>query len=532
MRQWIVSFGCAVFFVNLMGCAAEPQDRADNLDRPMAILPQDLEQGAATLLAYDAGASDENFRAFDTVPQWASEDTGLDKGVGTIEARGRDWQFFAALRGRVGDAVQYDCGGSAVSEDWVLTAAHCVEGAAPDAGSGVWTRPGKGAIEIVLGQPDLAAVKAEHVYRAIDVRVPGNYGREGPRNTPINDVALIRLDRPWEGPVIRLSGSRASDVDRFFGQVFFAGHGNTERETSILQSFDVDGVPHQAFAPRLQAGLIPARSPESCVTDYDLDAFDPDVMLCAGFASGAVDACQGDSGGPLIARDLQGRVYQVGIISSGFSCGAENSPGLYTRVSAFTSFIAGATGASPFVEAVPEFSVTMTKSGLNALRGRVGGAAAAENLTLELSRSTFPKNAGQSYDRMTVTARTRVAGRLWVFDIDSETGKATCIFPCADSEISKSIVSAGEELRLPSDRTMNYPLAPTKPGPGEIVAFVLPPRVALVSEAMPDLGLTKGPPETVRLEYPDLLIAEFDTAPASSTAQLPAGVAAAAYVVE
>lgn len=504
MHHWIVSLVCTMLMLIMSGCAA----------------------------ASDIGAPDEHFRPFDAIPEWAPGVPGLDKGVGAVQARGRDWRFFASLRGQVGGAVLYDCGASAISEDWILTAAHCVEGASRDATTGVWSRPGKGTLEIVLGQADLTAVRPEHVYRAVDVRIHGNYSREGRRHTPVNDIALIRLDRTWVGPVIRLSGSRASDVDRFFGQVFFAGHGNTERETSTLQSFRVDGVLHQAFTPVLQAGLIPARSPESCLSDFDLDAFIPDLMICAGFASGAVDACQGDSGGPLIARDLQGRIYQVGIISSGFSCGAENSPGLYTRVSAFRPFITEAAGARPFVDAVPEFAVTMTKSGLNALRSRLEGKDQAENVTLELSSNAFVLRSHAHQEEMALTIRTKVGGRLWVFDVDGETGTVTCLFPCADTEISKSLVSAGEELLLPGERTMTDPIRPNKLGPGEIVAFILPPRVALVSEAIPDLGLTKGAPETVRLEYPDLLVAEFDTPSASSKAQLPAGVAAAGYLVE
>ena len=468
---------------------------------------------------------DPHFRALSDVPNWPELDMGgVSKGVGTSSTRESDWQFFAALRGRVGNIIRYDCGASAITPEWVLTAAHCVEGAERDARTGFWSRPGRGTIEVVLGQPRLSEVTPSNVFRVSDVQIADRYGRNGRLRTPVNDVALVRLERPWNGPLVRLSGSSTADVDRFFGQVFFAGHGNTDRESARLKSFDTAEGPAEAFSERLMAGLIPSRSPENCASDYGFDAFDPATMLCAGFDSGAIDACQGDSGGPLIARDLQGRVYQVGIVSSGFSCGAEYSPGLYARVSAFRDFITRVAGPSVFVDPVPEFSVTMTKSGLAALRARVGSDAPGK-VQLALGRSRLA--VGQ---RMTFDITSAVPGRLWVFDIDGATGKAACLFPCTAEEAKRSIVAAGERVQLPGDRSV--PVEATIRGESEVVAFVLPPRVALISEKMPDLGLTKGNLETIRVEYPDILAAEFEYS-AEPTKQVPdAGVASATYVVE
>ncbi len=51
-----------------------------------------------------------------------------------------------------------------------------------------------------------------------------------------------------------------------------------------------------------------------------------------------VDTCYGDSGGPLMAF-VNDRWVLAGITSSGHECALPGYPGIYTRVSAFISFI-------------------------------------------------------------------------------------------------------------------------------------------------------------------------------------------------
>lgn len=50
---------------------------------------------------------------------------------------------------------------------------------------------------------------------------------------------------------------------------------------------------------------------------------------------------QGDSGGPLVTKNGFGEAEVVGIVSWGlFPCGRKNAPSVYTRVSAFITWIA------------------------------------------------------------------------------------------------------------------------------------------------------------------------------------------------
>lgn len=82
----------------------------------------------------------------------------------------------------------------------------------------------------------------------------------------------------------------------------------------------------------LRGARVPVVSDATCAGIYR--PFDPATMVCAGYDEGGVDACQGDSGGPLVVGDTV-----IGIVSWGDGCAEPGRPGVYTRVSAYTDDI-------------------------------------------------------------------------------------------------------------------------------------------------------------------------------------------------
>ncbi|XP_035856878.1 neurotrypsin isoform X3 [Sander lucioperca] len=64
-------------------------------------------------------------------------------------------------------------------------------------------------------------------------------------------------------------------------------------------------------------------------------------MLCAGSIQSErrVDSCRGDSGGPLVCERPGGGWVVYGVTSWGHACRTQQSPGVYTKVSAFSSWI-------------------------------------------------------------------------------------------------------------------------------------------------------------------------------------------------
>jgi secreted trypsin-like serine protease len=57
---------------------------------------------------------------------------------------------------------------------------------------------------------------------------------------------------------------------------------------------------------------------------------------------GGTDSCKGDSGGPLwrwVGNRSKKRAFLIGIVSRGWGCGRQGSPGVYTKISAYASWI-------------------------------------------------------------------------------------------------------------------------------------------------------------------------------------------------
>ena len=436
---------------------------------------------------------------FDVTP---SDHEQATKGLNTQVAREQDWPFFAAIRGTREGVITYDCGGSVISADWVLTAAHCVEGAARNAATGAWERPGSGAIEVVLGQKDLRQVEAGNVYAVTDVRISPDYTRAGESNLPVNDIALLKLGRPWTGDTVRLSAGTASDVDRFFGPAYFAGYGKTDMFRPGLNHYASPEGGFDAYTDRLRNAMIPTRNAEACSGEYAVEAYEPTSMICAGYDSGIVDSCQGDSGGPLIARDFAGRVYQIGIVSHGESCGVRRAPAVYTRVSGFRDFVKSVAPEAVFVDAKPEKTIYMTKAGLENLMKTLAPVQGKVGLKINDGATLF-----RTDDEIRIHVDSTIAGRLWVFDLDPS-GAVTCMFPCTSSEVQRSLVHAAQQVDLPEGAVNFTVAAPTVPGASQLIAFVLPERMALIGDTMPDLGQTKGPIRTVWKSYSEILVYE------------------------
>lgn len=215
------------------------------------------------------------------------------------------------------------CGGSMITQELVLTAAHCV----PATGANTTITATLGAVD--LQDPNRITVRSNFVFRA-----PGG------GNPPGNDWALVRLERAVDVPTIPIATN--SDFDT--GTFTVAGWGAA-----------AEGGPQQRFLLKAQVPFIDDQQCMSAGSDYL--GLVPAQEICAGnWDAGGVDTCQGDSGGPLLNRDTAGNWILVGLTSWGIGCARPQNPGVYAQVSFFSSAILAAAATlgprcAPFVNA-------------------------------------------------------------------------------------------------------------------------------------------------------------------------------------
>ncbi|XP_039308409.1 serine protease persephone isoform X2 [Solenopsis invicta] len=219
------------------------------------------------------------------------------------------------------EAIKYNCGGTLISSQYVLTAAHCVSNIQE-----------KVPIEVRVGSEDLKSVgdDAQRI-RISNVITHPQYKR----SVNYNDVAILKLSTPVRiGSNVRPICIQTKSLDSMNVQsnVTFVviGWGAT--------SFDEDGSTKLMKTPALS--LVDR---ESCAKSYNGFSKLPrgldENMLCVldRNVTRRSDACHGDSGGPLLM--FTGSSHSiVGITAFGQTCGS-STPGVYTAVYSYLEWI-------------------------------------------------------------------------------------------------------------------------------------------------------------------------------------------------
>ncbi|RXM28822.1 Ovochymase-2 [Acipenser ruthenus] len=228
--------------------------------------------------------------------------------VGGEEAVPNSWPWQVSLR----VAGEHVCGGVIIKPDWILTAAHCLQG----------REKYSKLLVVVAGDHDISTEEPGEQKRSVkSIVLHPSY------NDSSNDydVALLRLDAPLQY--------------NYYARPACLPENRQKVEPSSLCT--VTGWGGRAIGEsnkKLQQLEVPVLEPQACSQYY------PDRtterMFCAGFPlQEGKDTCMGDSGGPLVCHSEHSNYIVYGITSWGAGCGKAQKPGVYASVPAFMDWI-------------------------------------------------------------------------------------------------------------------------------------------------------------------------------------------------
>jgi secreted trypsin-like serine protease len=438
------------------------------------------------------------------------------KIVGGENARLPEWPGIATLRlhSDTGQVSRYFCGAAAISERWILTAAHCLPNYVAQLTSHLRNSRGEdheARLEVVLGVGDLRTANAQHVYPVEEVVMHEHYRAavdaafkmaEGEQARALesiapsqgDDIALLKLARPWRGQISRISLSDTTDPDPASGaQVRVAGFGFTKAQQ--LQRYnrsDGRGELYAGSALLLETAVETIRQ-NRCQGRYTNSTIGGG-QLCAGLEEGGKDSCQGDSGGPLIMTDAHGCPWQVGIVSWGEGCAERNAYGVYTRISHYADWIQRHTGPltgaapAPSAAGAASLSPVLLEQGLKQLESLLGQSKGRLKLGI---RGGNRVRLGQ---QVIFEASSDIAGKLLILDINASR-EVTLIYP-------NRFVMAGDPGRIRAAQQVSVP-GPDYPGftafqaveptgKGELLAIVVPEDFDIERFAADKVVVSKG----------------------------------------
>ncbi|XP_048672236.1 chymotrypsin-C-like isoform X3 [Marmota marmota marmota] len=231
--------------------------------------------------------------------------------VGGDNAVPHSWPWQISLQYLKDDTWRHTCGGTLISSNFVLTAAHCISNTL--------------TYRVAVGKNDLTVDEEGSLFVGVDTI----YVHEKWNSFLVrNDIALIKLAEPVElSDTIQVAC--LPEKDSVLPQdypCFVTGWG---RLWTNGASPDI-----------LQQGLLLVVDYATCSSASWWGSSVKTTMVCAG-GDGVTSSCNGDSGGPLNCRAADGKWQVHGVVSFGSSLGCNyyRKPSVFTRVSNYIDWI-------------------------------------------------------------------------------------------------------------------------------------------------------------------------------------------------
>ncbi|XP_071450634.1 phenoloxidase-activating factor 3-like [Hetaerina americana] len=248
-----------------------------------------------------------------------------------------DLPWMALLAYTVQSGSPFKCGGTLISERYILTAAHCVTGLQSE------TK----LVSVRLGEHNLtSSIDCENDFAPEETfcapppqdvpveKVIPHPGYVGVRDIQ-NDIALIRLSRPINftdesvQPICLPIGQEQQTQDLIGKRVTVSGWGATMQlpPSPVIQRWRVPVEPLSLCNETLRGVVSLSEASQLCVREVRNEG----------------NHCSGDAGSPLIYEEEKTpfRFVQHGILSNNppRNCGSSSIPKVYTRVGHFMKWI-------------------------------------------------------------------------------------------------------------------------------------------------------------------------------------------------
>ncbi|XP_069507947.1 serine protease 27-like [Ambystoma mexicanum] len=214
------------------------------------------------------------------------------------------------------------CGGSVITENWIVSAAHCYYGL--NISQSRYTAC-VGEYQLTYGNPNAVCSTIQTLILHPSYTATGDPG----------DIMLMELSTPLNftnyimpiclpSPFVQVPSGT---------QCWTSGWGHINSSVPLSDP------------KTLQQVMVPIIDRSTCDAMYHIGSTVPastqiilSDMICAGYQAGGKDSCQGDSGGPLVCK-AGDSWFLAGVVSWGDGCAQAYRPGVYTLVTAYNSWI-------------------------------------------------------------------------------------------------------------------------------------------------------------------------------------------------